>query len=222
MLAKGTNKLWKSIFLGITTTAMMQSSALVSVILVSFVSAGIISLAAAIGVIFGANIGTTAGAWLIASFGLKVKISAYAMPMLVIGLVFTFQKSKNLRAFGFIIAGLGFLFLGIHFMREGFDAFKDQIDLTQYTLVGLKGLLIYALIGAIMTIVMQSSNATMVLIITALSLQHLSYENAIALAIGANIGTTLTAIISSLNSNHRGRQLATAHFLFNAITGFFL
>ena len=220
LLAKGTNKLWKSIILGMSTTAVMQSSALVSVILVSFVSAGVISLAAGIGVIFGANIGTTAGAWLVASFGLKVKISAYAMPMLVIGLVFTFQKSKELRGLGFIIAGLGFLFLGIHFMREGFEAFKDQIDLTQYALGGLKGLLIYALIGAMITVVMQSSNATMVLIITALSLQHINYENAVALAIGANIGTTLTAIISSLNSNNRGRQLASAHFLFNVSTGF--
>ena len=168
LLARGTNKLWKSISLGMISTAIMQSSALVSVILVSFVSAEIITLAAGIGVIFGANIGTTAGAWLVASLGLKVKISAYAMPMLVIGFIFTIQKSKQLRAFGYIIAGLGFLFLGIHFMREGFEAFKDQIDLTQYAISGIEGLLIYALIGIVMTIVMQSSNATMVLVITAL------------------------------------------------------
>jgi len=218
LLAKTTDKLWKSIGFGVVSTTIMQSSSLVSVISISFISAGLISLAAGIGIIFGANLGTTTGAWLVAAFGLKVKISAYAMPMLVFGLILTFQKSKHMRGFGYILTGLGFLFLGIHFMKEGFEAFKDQIQLAEYAVLGLKGLLIYAVIGMAATVVMQSSHATMVLIITALSLGHVTYENAIALAIGANIGTTITAIIGSLSSNYQGKQLAGAHLIFNFVT----
>lgn len=219
LLARTTDKLWKSIGFGVVSTTIMQSSSLVSVISISFISAGLIGLSAGIGIIFGANLGTTTGAWLVAAFGLKVKISAYAMPMLVIGLILTFQKSKQMRGLGYILTGLGFLFLGIHFMKEGFEAFKDQINLVEYAIPGFKGLLIYTLIGMTATVVMQSSHATMVLIITALSLGHVTYENAIALAIGANVGTTITAIIGSLSSNYQGKKLAGAHLIFNFVTG---
>ncbi len=98
LLAKTTDKLWKSIGFGVVSTTIMQSSSLVSVISISFISAGLIGLSAGIGIIFGANLGTTTGAWMVAAFGLKVKISAYAMPMLVVGLILTFQKSKHVRA----------------------------------------------------------------------------------------------------------------------------
>jgi len=219
LLARTTDKLWKSISFGVVSTTIMQSSSLVSVISISFISAGLIGLSAGIGIIFGANLGTTTGAWLVAAFGMKVKISAYAMPMLVIGLIFTFQKSKQMRGFGYILTGLGFLFLGIHYMKEGFEAFKDQINLAEFAIPGFKGLVIYTLIGMAATVVMQSSHATMVLIITALSLGHVTYENAIALAIGANIGTTITAIIGSMSSNYQGKQLAGAHLIFNFTTG---
>lgn len=219
LLAKTTDKLWKSVGFGVVSTTIMQSSSLVSVISISFISAGLIGLGAGIGIIFGANLGTTTGAWMIAAFGLKVKISAYAMPMLVIGLILTFQKSKQLRGFGYILTGLGFLFLGIHYMKEGFEAFKDQINLAEFAIPGVKGLIVYTLIGMAATVVMQSSHATMVLIITALSLGHVTYENAIALAIGANIGTTITAIIGALSSNYQGKQLAGAHLIFNVVTG---
>jgi len=219
LLEKTTDKLWKSIGFGVVSTTIMQSSSLVSVISISFISAGLIGLGAGIGIIFGANLGTTTGAWMVAAFGLKVKISAYAMPMLVVGLIFTFQKSKHMRGLGYILTGLGFLFLGIHFMKEGFEAFKDQINLAEFAIPGIKGLIIYTLIGMAATVVMQSSHATMVLIITALSLGHVTYENALALAIGANIGTTITAIIGALNSNYQGKQLAAAHLIFNVVTG---
>ena len=219
VLVHSTNKLWKSIGFGFISTALLQSSALISIISISFVSAGLLSLLAAVGIIFGANLGTTSGAWLVAGFGLKVKISSYAMPLLVIGLVLTFHKSKQIKGFGFALAGLGFLFLGIHYMREGFEIFREQIDLAKYAVTGLKGLLIYSLAGLVITIIMQSSNAMMVIIITALSLHHVTYENAIALAIGANIGTTVTALLGSLSANYLGKQLALTHFSFNLITG---
>ena len=218
ILQRTTSSLWKSLTFGVVSTTVMQSSSLVSVITISFLSAGLIGLAAGIGIIFGANLGTTTGAWLIAGFGLKVKISAYAMPMLVFGIVLVFQKSRSLNGVGYILAGLGFLFLGIHHMKEGFEAFRDTIDLTQFAVSGYPGIFLFALLGVIATVIMQSSHATLVIIITALAAQQITYENALALAIGANIGTTITAILGSMSSNVQGKRLAGAHLIFNMVT----
>lgn len=219
ILQRSTDKLYKSLGFGIIATTIMQSSSLVSVLSISFLGAGLIGLAQGIGIIFGANLGTTTGAWLVAGFGLKVDIAAYAMPMLVFGIVFIFQKSKALKGLGYILAGLGFLFLGIHYMKEGFEAFKETIDLASLSIGGLKGLFIFAAVGIAATVVMQSSHATLVLIITALAAGQISYENALALAIGANVGTTITAIIGAMSSNIEGKRLAGAHLIFNLVTG---
>ena len=219
ILRKSTNKMWKSLTFGFTAATVMQSSSLVSVITISFLSVGMIGLVEGLGIVFGANVGTTTGAWLIAGFGLKVKISAYAMPMLVFGVVLIFQQSKSLKGFGYILAGLGFLFLGIHHMKEGFEAFQGSIDLKSYAMDGLAGVLVFTLIGIVATIIMQSSHATLVLIITALSVEQLTYENALALAIGANVGTTITAILGSLSANIEGKRLALADVLFKVSAG---
>jgi len=219
LLKKTTSATWKALSFGVVSTTIMQSSSLVSVITISFLGAGLIGLAAGIGIVFGANLGTTTGAWLIAGFGLKVKISAYAMPMLVFGIILVFQKSRNLRGIGYVLAGLGFLFLGIHYMKEGFEAFRDTIDLTAFAVSGYPGILLFTLIGVFATVVMQSSHATLVIIITALAAQQITYENALALAIGANIGTTITAILGSMSSNVQGKRLAGAHLIFNMVTG---
>ena len=219
ILKKATNKLWKSISVGAFVTALLQSSSLVSVITISFISASLISLGGGIGLIFGANIGTTATAWLVAGFGLKIKISTLAMPMLIFGIIFSFQKKQSLKGIGNVLAGLGFFFLGIHYMKEGFDIFKQYIDLTQYAVPGFLGVVIYTIIGIIITTILQSSSATLALILTALSAGQIEYENALALAIGANVGTTITAILGSLSSNISGRRLAGAHFVFNIVTG---
>ncbi len=218
ILERATGSTPRAITFGIVSTTLLQSSSLVSVITISFLSAGLISLIGGVGIIFGANIGTTTGAWLVAGLGLKVNIAAYAMPMIALSIVLVFQKSKALRGIGYALAGLGFLFLGIHHMKEGFDAFKDQIDLTRFALSGLIGLFVYSLIGTVATVIMQSSHATMVLILTALAAGQISYENALALAIGANIGTTITAIIGSLGANFQGKRLALAHLIFNVLT----
>lgn len=219
-LKKTTDKLYKSLGFGIVTTTLMQSSSLVSIIAISFLSAGLIGLKAGMGIIFGANIGTTTGAWLVAGFGLKVHIATYAMPMLVFGMMLIFRKgSRVLQGLGYVLAGLGFLFLGISFMKDGFEAFKASIDLSEYAIGGLKGLLIYVGIGVGATVVMQSSHATLVLIITALATHQVTYENALALAIGSNVGTTITAIIGSLSTNIEGKKLAAAHLVFNLVTG---
>lgn len=217
-LARATRSLPRSLLFGMLTTSLMQSSSLVSVISISFLSAGLISLRGGVGIIFGANIGSTTGAWLVAGFGLKVDISAFALPMLAFAIVLVFPKAKAIRGLGYVLAGLGFLLLGIHHMKEGFDSFKDQFDLSQFAIAGLLGLVVYTLIGMLATVVMQSSHTTMVLTITALAAGQVTYDNALALAIGANIGTTVTAVVGAATANYQGRRLALAHVIFNGIT----
>lgn len=218
LLQGATRSFPRALGFGIVSTTLLQSSSLVSVITISFLSAGLITLMGGLGIIFGANIGTTTGAWLVAGFGLKVDIAAYAMPMIALSIVLVFQKPKGLRGIGYALAGLGFLFLGIHHMKEGFEAFRAEIDLARFALPGLLGLAVYALIGTTATVIMQSSHATMVLVITALAAGQVSYDNALALAIGANIGTTITAVIGSLSANFQGKRLALAHLIFNLTT----
>ena len=219
ILKSSTDRLWKSLAFGVITTSIMQSSSLVSVITISFLSAGLLELTSAIGIIFGANLGTTTGAWLVAGFGLKVNLSAYAMPMLVFGVILVFQQAKNLKGLGYVLAGLGFLFLGIHYMKEGFDTVSQTIDLAEYAMTGYTGVFVFAGIGILATVVMQSSHATLVLILAALAAQQVSYENALALAIGSNVGTTITAIIGAMSAGIEGRRLAAAHLIFNVVTG---
>ncbi|MDR9466956.1 Na/Pi symporter [Marinospirillum sp.] len=218
LLRKSTDRLWKSLTFGMLSTTAMQSSSLVSLITVSFVSAEMITLAAGIGIIMGANIGTTTGAWLIAGLGLKVDIAAYAMPGLIFGMVLIMQKSKALKGFGNLLLGFAFLFLGIHYMKEGFDAFQGNFDLSAYALPGFLGLVVYTLIGMLITVIMQSSHASLLIIITALSAGQVNYENALALAIGANLGSTVTIILGAFASNLGGKRLAASHVLFNVLT----
>lgn len=222
ILQRTTDTSWKSFGFGFLSATLMQSSGLVSVITVSFLSAGLLDLAAGIGIIFGSNLGTTTGAWLIAGLGLKVNIAAYAMPLLVFGVLCIFQRSKKLKGTGYVLSGLGFLLLGIHYMKDSFEHFENTINLANYAMPGVKGLLIYTAIGIIATIIMQSSHATMLLTITAVSVHQITYDNALALVIGANIGTTVTAIIASLGANIQGKRLAGSHLLINLLTGIFV
>jgi len=221
ILQKTTDTLWKSLSFGFISTVLMQSSGLVSVLTISFLSAGLIDLVAGIGIVFGANLGTSSGAWLIAGLGLKVNISSYAMPLLVFGALGMFQSDKKVKSIGAILTGLGFLFLGIHYMKEGFQSFEGTINLVDYAMPGIKGLLVYTAVGTIVTIIMQSSHATILLILTALSVHQITYDNALALVIGANIGSTITAIIGSLSANIQGKRLAGAHLFLNLFTGVF-
>ena len=220
ILKKTTDTLWKSISFGFVTTSLLQSSSLVSVIVISFLSAGLIGLETGVGIIFGANLGSTAGAWLVALFGLKVNLSSYAMPMLVFGLILNTRNAKHFKGMGYILMGVGFLFLGIHYMKEGFDAFQGSINLSEFHIDGPYGIFIYTLVGIIATVIMQSTNALMVLVFSALAAGQLGYENSLAIAIGSNIGTTVTAILGSIGANVQGKRLAAAHFTFNLITGF--
>ena len=219
VLENFTNTTPKAIGTGFLTTAILQSSSLISVIIISFLSAELISLTSAVGVVFGSNIGTTATAWIVSIFGLKVKISIYAMPMLVVGILIPmFLKASSWRGIASILIGLGIIFLGIGYMKEGFETLKEGIDLAQYAMAGYAGIFVYVLVGTMATVVIQSSSATMAIIITALAAGQIDYANALALAIGANLGTTVTAALASLKSNENGKRLAVAHFIFNGFT----
>ena len=218
-LERFTNTLPKAIGTGFLATAIIQSSSLLTIIVISFLSVELISLSGAIGVVFGSNIGTTTTAWIVSTFGVKINIANYAMPMIIFGVIFRFNNNKTYHALGNLLVGLGFVFLGIGYMKEGFEVMKAGLDLAEFAMQGYLGVLIYIFIGVIATVVIQSSSATMALIITALAAGQIEYANALALAIGANVGTTVTAIIGSLSSNANGKRLAVAHFIFNMITG---
>ncbi|MGP9791197.1 Na/Pi cotransporter family protein [Roseinatronobacter sp. NSM] len=218
VLAHATGTLPRAMGFGVAATAITQSSSLVSVISISFLSAGLITLQAGIGIIFGANLGTTTGAWLIAGVGVKVDIAAYALPLLALGAVLLFQRGDRSRGAGRVLTGIGLLFLGIAFIKDGFEAYSAGFDLTRLALGGVVGLVVYTGLGALATVVMQSSHATMLLVITALATGQISYDNALAVAIGANIGTTITALIGAGSANYQGKRLALAHLIFNITT----
>ncbi|GLR64815.1 Na/Pi cotransporter family protein [Marinospirillum insulare] len=218
LLQRSTDRLWKSLTLGITSTTLMQSSTLVSLITISFVSSEMISLAAGIGIILGANIGTSTGAWLIAGLGLKVDIASYAMPILVFGVLLLMQKSKRVKGLGNLILGVGFLFFGIHFMKEGFTVFQLGFDLSAYSMTGIYGVLVFTLIGTLITFIMQSSHATLLIVIAALAAGQVSYENALALSIGASLGSAISAVIAGFAANLGGKRLAAAQVVFSLVT----
>ncbi len=214
ILHKSTNRTWKSLLFGFTSATIMQSSSLVSLLTISFLSAELITLVQWIWIIFWANIGTTTWAWLIAAFWMKINLSIYAMPILVFGLIFNLQKSKTLKWIGSILAWIGFLFLGIHYMKEWFEAFQSSINLIDYAMQWFWWILVFTWIWILATIVMQSSHATIILVIAALATGQVTYENSLALIIGANIGTTVTAILWSLTSNIDWKRLALSDVLF--------
>lgn len=219
MIRKSTDNYFKSLSVGILSTALLNSSSLVSVLVISFLSAGLITLKAGIGIIFGANLGTTFTTWLIALFGLNFNISILAMPMIIFGVLFILQKNKNIKAGGYILLGLGFLFLGIYFLKTGFDSMHYDINLLGNRNLNFVTLLALTGVGILMTIILQSSAASLAVVLTALATSQISYMEALALAIGTNIGTTFTAIISSLASSSAGKKLAIGHLIFNLVTG---
>ncbi|MCT7527215.1 Na/Pi cotransporter family protein [Aliarcobacter cryaerophilus] len=222
LLEKFTSNTLYAILTGFLSTSVVQSSTIITLIVVSFLSAELLTLVQAVGIVFGSNVGSTTTAWIVSSLGVDVKISTYAFPMLVFGVVLRFFKSNAVKGSGNVLLGLGFIFLGISYMKDGFDIMKNSIDLASYAMEGYLGIIVYILIGILITVVIQSSAATLAIVITALNADSITYVNAIALAIGANVGTTLTTILASFASNENGKRVALIHFLFNLISATFI
>ncbi|WP_199243980.1 Na/Pi cotransporter family protein [Bacterioplanes sanyensis] len=218
-LQRCTSSTAKALGVGIVSTTLMQSSSLVSVLSISFISAGLIPLTAGLGIVFGANLGTTTGAWLIAMYGLTIKLSTYALPLLVFGIALQFQHRRKWQSMGHILTGVGFVFFGIHMMKQGFSAYDSLLVLDGINSEQWSARLLFVALGILATVIMQSSHATLVLILTALANGQIDYLAALSIAIGANVGTTITALIGALGANHAGRQLAAGHVMFNLLTG---
>lgn len=217
-LKKITRSTPRAVLLGLSTTALVQSSTIIMVLAISFLSAGMLPLLSGIGIVVGANIGTTTGSWLIATFGLSMSLSKLAMPLMVFGVLFLFQSSSTRQGFGQFLLGLGFLFLGIDYIKEGFNALDFGLDLNSLAPQGVLGILLFTLIGFVVTLILQSSHATLLITLSALAAGHISYPLATALTMGACVGTTMIPLFSSLGANAAGKRLAIAHFLFNFIT----
>ena len=208
-----------AIFTGFFITALVQSSSATTVMVVSFVNASLLSLTQAIGVIMGANIGTTVTTWIVSIIGFKFKISAIALPVIGVGLPFMFSKFKKRRDIGEILIGFGLLFLGLMFLKESVPNIKNNPEILEflknYTNLGFLSFVIFVIVGSILTVIVQSSSAAMAITVTMAFMGWIGFETAAAIVLGENIGTTVTAYLASLGTNVNARRTARAHFLFN-------
>ncbi|MBI9061166.1 MAG: Na/Pi cotransporter family protein [Marinilabiliaceae bacterium] len=212
-------------FLGVVTgflvTTIIQSSSATTVMVVSFVNAGLMTLVESIGVIMGANIGTTITGWLITLLGFKVNISAYALPLIGLGLPLIFSKSTTRRSWGEFLVGFALLFLGLDFLKGAVPDINQNPEvlsfLQHYTNLGFGSTLIFLFIGTLLTVVIQSSSATMALTFVMCNQGWISFELAAAMVMGENIGTTITANVAAAVGNVSAKRAARVHFLFNML-----
>jgi phosphate:Na+ symporter len=211
ILAALTDNRMVGALVGIAVTAIIQSSSATSVMVVGFVNAGLMSLVQSIGIILGANIGTTVTAQMIA-----FKITKYALPAIGIGAAFRlFAKNNRWTYLGEILLGFGLLFFGLHLMTKAFDPLKASEDFHNLFMVVGNNHLLGVLIGAVMTLIVQSSSATIGITIALATSGLISFEASVALILGENIGTTITANLAAIGTNLAARRTALAHFLFN-------
>ncbi|MDH5719304.1 MAG: Na/Pi symporter [Spirochaetia bacterium] len=219
ILGKITTNRFAGVLSGLWITTFIQSSSATTVMVVSFVNAGLLSLKQSIGMIMGANIGTTVTAWIVAILGFKFKISSFALPAIVIGLLFTFRKKDGSVGWGNTLIGFGLLFLGLSFMKSAIpDAAKNPeafAFLSGWADFGILSVIIFIGIGTILTIIIQSSSATTTLTLTLAFTGNIPIHGALAMILGENIGTTITAFIASFAGNAESKKAALAHTLFN-------
>ncbi|GBF51667.1 Na+/phosphate symporter [Leptospira ryugenii] len=204
---------------GVLITSTIQSSSATTVLVVGFVNAGLMQLTEAIGVIMGANIGTTITAWIVSFLGFKFNIATFAMPAIALGMIFQFSKKESRSGFGSFLIGFGFLFLGLDYLKSSVpDSAKDPESfqfLSQYTNMGFYTILLFVLIGTLLTIVIQSSSASTTITITLAFSGFIPIEAAYGMILGENIGTTITANLAAIAGNRNAKKAALAHTVFN-------
>ena len=219
ILASMTNNRFAGVLTGVLITALIQSSSATTVMVVSFVNAGLLSLTQSIAVIMGANVGTTVTAWIISLFGFTVKIADMVFPILAISIPLIFSKNNQRRYWGEFLIGLSLLFLGMEYMKQSVPDLQENpavlAYLNNYTNMGYGSVLLFMLIGTILTIIMQSSSAMMAITLIMCSQGWVSFEIAAAMVLGENIGTTITANMAALSANVSAKRAAFAHLLFN-------
>jgi phosphate:Na+ symporter len=210
-----------AVLTGFFTTALIQSSSATTVMVVSFVNASLLSLVQAVGVIMGANIGTTVTTWIVSLLGFKFKISSIALPLVGIGIPFMFSKKKKNRDFGEIMIGFGLLFIGLMFLKQAVPDIKNNPEmlhfLQNFTDKGFFSILVFIAAGTILTAIVQSSSAVTAITVTLAFSGIISFAPAAAIVLGGNIGTTITAYIASLGTNVNARRAARAHIYFNVL-----
>lgn len=218
ILAAMTNNSIKGVFTGFLVTTTIQSSSATTVMIVSFVNAGLISLVASVGVIMGANIGTTVTAWLVAILGFKISLSFLSLPLIGISFPLFFSKNSIRKSWGEFIIGFAILFIGLQFLKEnvpGIDNAETLSFLSSLTDMGFISTLIFVMVGTILTVIIQSSSATMALTLVMCYNGLISFEMAAAMVLGENIGTTITANIAAYVANVSAKRAARAHLIFN-------
>lgn len=210
---------FSAISTGAVITLLVQSSTATTLMTIGFVSAGMLTLLQAVGVIFGANLGTTSTGWIVSFIGLKFSISQFALPLIGIGMILNqFSRGKTAQT-GTVLTGFGLLFVGIQFLQDGMSDVSATINLAKYSGDSIISMIILVFIGIFMTIVMQSSSAAVATTITVLASGVISLEQAALLVIGQNIGTTATAALAAIGASTPAKRTTLSHILFNVSTG---
>lgn len=219
ILRSMTSNRFKGVLTGFALTALVQSSSATTVLVVSFVNAGLLALVESIGVIMGANIGTTITAWLISIIGFKVSISTYALPIIAIGFPMLFMSKSKTKSWAEVLIGFALLFIGLSYLKESVPDLKANPEilefLAQYTDLGFLSTLLFVAIGTILTVTVQSSSAAMALTLVMANNGWIPFDLAAAMVLGENIGTTITANLAALVANIHAKRAAAAHFIFN-------
>ena len=218
-LSAMTSNPFKRVMTGVGITALIQSSSATTVMVVSFVNAGLLTLVQAIGVIMGANIGTTITAWMVSLLGFKADISILAVPLMLLGFLFSNSKKNQYKNIGELIVGFSLLFLGLSFMKESVPDLRQTPEVLEFVRTwsgfGFWSVLIFLGVGTVLTLILQSSSATMAITLIMLSMGWIPFPMACAMVLGENIGTTITANIAASVGNHSARRAALSHTIFN-------
>jgi phosphate:Na+ symporter len=218
-LSAMTSNPFKRVMTGVGITALIQSSSATTVMVVSFVNAGLLTLVQAIGVIMGANIGTTITAWMVSLLGFKADISILAVPLMLLGFLFSNSKKNQHKNIGELIVGFSLLFLGLSFMKESVPDLKQTPEVLefvrQWSGYGFWSVLIFLGVGTVLTLILQSSSATMAITLIMLSMGWIPFPMACAMVLGENIGTTITANIAASVGNPSAKRAALSHTIFN-------
>ncbi len=219
ILSAITSNRFKGILTGFILTGLVQSSSATTVMVVSFVNAGLLSLMESIGVIMGANIGTTLTAWLISIIGFKVKLATAALPIIAFGFPLLFTKSSKLKAWGEVLIGFALLFIGLGELKKAVPDLGSNPEILEYlstfTELGYASYIVFVIIGTLVTILVQSSSAAMALTLVAANNGWIPFELSAAMVLGENIGTTITANLAASIGNVAAKRAARAHLIFN-------
>jgi len=219
ILSKMTSNRFLGVATGFLITALLQSSSATTVMIVSFVNAGLLTLVESIGVIMGANVGTTITAWLISLLGFKVKISAIALPIIAIGMPMMFSSNRKMKSWAEVLIGFALLFMGLDHLKGAVPDLQANSEflsfLANYANMGIYSTLMFIVVGTMLTLIVQSSSAAMAITLIMCNMGYIPFELAAAMVLGENIGTTITANVAALVGNVHAKRAAKAHFIFN-------